>query len=289
VIIAYLTEGMPQQVTVDWELFTDQVQQVPATATDPAGPLPTFLTPDDNVHTWTNYLKNYTPPTVALVAVKDTVNKISIPMGSVTGLFVIIIAMWWLWHRYQRQQAFRIPLITAIVGLIIVVITFPYAQFSFKRPTALLIGLSDDESKLIMHSLMKNVYRSFDFRDESDVYDKLALSVLGDLLEEIYLQNRKSFAVKKAGGAQARVKEIEILEAQAAPLSSAGKGFGLKAKWTAQGSVGHWGHVHTRKNYYDAMVNVQVIDGHWKITGLELLEEKRLDPYAKPDISEDNN
>jgi len=210
-------------------------------------------------------------------------------MGSVTGLFVIIIAMWWLWHRYQRQQAFRIPLITAIVGLIIVVITFPYAQFSFKRPTALLIGLSDDESKLIMHSLMKNVYRSFDFRDESDVYDKLALSVQGDLLEEIYLQNRKSFAVKKAGGAQARVKEIEILEAQAAPMSSEGKGFGLKAKWTAQGSVGHWGHVHTRKNYYDAMVNVQVIDGHWKITGLELLEEKRLDPYAKPDISEENH
>lgn len=26
VIIAYLTKGMPQQVTVDWELFTDQVQ-----------------------------------------------------------------------------------------------------------------------------------------------------------------------------------------------------------------------------------------------------------------------
>jgi len=37
------------------------------------------------------------------------------------------------------------------------------------------------------------------------------------------------------------------------------------------------------------MVKVEVIDGHWKITGLELLEEKRLDPYAKPDISEDNN
>ena len=139
-----------------------------------------------------------------------------------------------------------------------------------------------------MHSLLKNVYRSFDFRDESDVYDKLALSVQGDLLEEIYLQNRKSFAVKKAGGAQARVKEIEILDAGAEPLSSDGKGFGVKAKWTAQGSVGHWGHVHTRKNYYDAMVNVEVIDGYWKITDLELLEEKRLDPYTKPEVSEKN-
>ena len=288
VIIAYLTEGMPQQVTVDWELFTDQVQQVPATATDPAGPLPTFLTPDDNVHTWTNYLKNYTPPTVAQVAVKDTVNKLSIPLGSLFGLILFIMALWWLWYRRQHQQAFRIPLLTAIAGLFIAVITFPYTQLSVNRPTALISGLSNDESKLIMHSLLKNVYRSFDFRDESDVYDKLALSVQGDLLEEIYLQNRKSFAVKKAGGAQARVKEIEILDAGAEPLSSDDKGFGVKAKWTAQGSVGHWGHVHTRKNYYDAMVNVEVIDGYWKITDLELLEEKRLDPYTKPEVSEKN-
>jgi hypothetical protein len=286
VIIAYLTEGMPQQVTVDWELFTGQVQQVPATATDPAGPLPIFLTPDDNVHIWTNFLKNYTPPTVAQIAVKDTVNKISIPIGSVSGLVVVIIALWWIWYRRRHQQAFRIPLFTLIVGLLIVVITFPYAQLSVNRPTALISGLSNDESGLIMHSLMKNVYRSFDFRDESDVYDKLALSVEGDLLEEIYLQNRKSFAVKKAGGAQARVNEIEILEARAEPLSGEGKGFDVKAKWTAQGSVGHWGHVHTRKNYYDALVKVQVIDGNWKITGLELLEEKRLDPYAKPDLSD---
>jgi len=288
VIIAYLTEGMPQHVTVDWELFTDQVQQVPATATDPAGPLPTFLTPDDNVHTWTNYLKNYTPPTVAQVAVKDTVNKLSIPLGSLFGLILFIMALWWLWYRRQHQQPYWIALLTAFAGLVIAVVTFPYTQLSVNRPTALISGLSNDESKLIMHSLLKNVYRSFDFRDESDVYDKLALSVQGDLLEEIYLQNRKSFAVKKAGGAQARVKEIEILDAGAEPLSSDGKGFGVKAKWTAQGSVGHWGHVHTRKNYYDAMVNVEVIDGYWKITDLELLEEKRLDPYTKPEVSEKN-
>jgi len=110
---------------------------------------------------------------------------------------------------------------------VISVTLYPYSQFSVSRPTALISGLSTDESELIMHSLLKNVYRSFDFRDESDVYDKLALSVQGDLLEDIYLQNRKSFAVKKAGGAQARVNEIEIIHAQAKPLSSEGIGFSL--------------------------------------------------------------
>ena len=48
------------------------------------------------------------------------------------------------------------------------------------------------------------------------------------------------------------------------------------------GSVGHWGHVHTRQNVYDAIMTIAVIDGAWKITGLEVLEEKRVDPYAAP-------
>ncbi|UCB56045.1 MAG: hypothetical protein JSW45_05820 [Thiotrichales bacterium] len=280
VILAYLTEGIPQQVTVDWELFTEQVQRVPATATDPAGPLPTYLTPDDNIHTWTNYLKTYTPPTVAQVSVKETVNHLPIPLLSVAGVLLTVMSLWWLWQRRRQQRSYRIPLFTAITGLAVAVIAFPYLNVKFNRPVALVSGLSPDESERVMHSLLKNVYRSFDFRSESDVYDKLALSVQGDLLEEIYLQNRKSFAVKKAGGAQARVQDIEIIQAQAEPTQSQNKGFELQAKWTAQGTVGHWGHIHTRKNYYDALVTVEVIDDHWKITGVELLEEKRLDPFS---------
>lgn len=51
VIITYITDGMPQKVTVEWELFNDQVERVPATATDPAGPLPTFLPHERQAHT----------------------------------------------------------------------------------------------------------------------------------------------------------------------------------------------------------------------------------------------
>ncbi|MEJ2160069.1 MAG: hypothetical protein P8X53_06250 [Chromatiales bacterium] len=54
--------------------------------------------------------------------------------------------------------------------------------------------------------------------------------------------------------------------------------YAIKGNWTAQGTVGHWGHVHTRRNRYDAVVTVEAIDGAWKITGLDVLEEQRLDP-----------
>lgn len=278
VIIAYITEGMPQQVTVDWELFTDQIQKVPATATDPAGPLPTLLTPDDNVHTWTNYLKNYTPPTVARVDLKDTLNKLEFPLISLLcGITVMGLVVWIV---LRRKTGRPVGALLAMVFILVMIggIAYPYVRMEINRPGMMVNNLQDQEANQILNGLLKNVYRSFDFRNESDVYDKLALSVQGDLLADIYLQNRKSFAVKKAGGAQARVKDVEVISVEAEPVPDKSLAFVLNAKWTAQGTVGHWGHIHMRKNYYDAAVTVEAINGTWKITGLELLEEKRVDP-----------
>lgn len=127
---------------------------------------------------------------------------------------------------------------------------------------------------------MKNVYRAFDFRKEDDVYDKLALTVSGDLLADIYLQSRQSLAVQQAGGAQATVQELEIREAIATRRDEGGLGYNVRAQWTALGTVGHWGHTHIRQNLYDAILTIQSIDGVWKITGMEVLEETRIDPNA---------
>lgn len=281
VIIAYIPDGMPQEVKVDWELFTDQIKRVPATATDPAGPLPTYLTAEDNVHLWTNYLKNYVPPTVAQVELRDTVNKMEIPWASIIALFVLLLLAYLIYKHQKYQLSVRSLLIVSSIILMIAIVSFPFARITLNRPVMLVQNLNETESSLILNSLLKNVYRAFDFRQESDVYDKLALSVEGDLLTDIFLQNRKSFAIKKAGGAQARVKEVEVISVDATPDKEKAHSFILNAKWTALGTVGHWGHIHTRKNYYNAAVTVEAVDGNWKITNLELLEEKRIDPYSK--------
>ena len=107
VIIAYITNGMPNQVTVDWELFTDQIQQVPATAVDPAGPFPSFITPDDPVLTWTNFLKNYTIPTVQSVSVSDTVTDLAVPVGTILCFAALVPLGWQIRGRVKRGQSFR--------------------------------------------------------------------------------------------------------------------------------------------------------------------------------------
>jgi hypothetical protein len=113
----------------------------------------------------------------------------------------------------------------------------------------------------------------------------LATSVTGSLLEDIYLQNRKSLVVTQAGGARAKVKEVEILNVDVKRIDDRLLRWLFHAQWTAMGTVGHWGHIHTRKNHYDAKITVEPQDGAWRITDLELLEEKRVDPYAQSDVS----
>jgi len=278
VILTYLTDGLPQEVTVDWELFTDQIDQVPATSTDPAGPLPTFLTPDNNVHTWTNYLKNYQLPTVQTVAVAGSLGEIQIPWATVvSGLLAALMILWTVRCKRQRQ-ATLLPL-TGLVALIITgALTYSSVRVNVARPMLVAGDLPPEQSQALLQVLLKNVYRAFDFRNEDDVYDKLAVSVSGDLLADIYLQNRRSFAVQQAGGAQARIQSVEIQDAVAERLDDRPLAYAIRGNWTAQGTVGHWGHVHTRRNRYDAIVTIAAVDGAWKITDLEILEEQRIDP-----------
>ncbi|RLA05885.1 MAG: hypothetical protein DRQ59_15660 [Gammaproteobacteria bacterium] len=179
--------------------------------------------------------------------------------------------------RSKSGLPLRGPLRISAVLVAAAAVAWPLAKVDLPTGAAGGRGLDKEQSALLAESLLRNVYRAFDFRDEEDVYDKLAVTVAGDLLTDIYLQNRRSFAVKQAGGAQAKIQAVEILEVR--PERSGG-GYLFDATWTAAGSVGHWGHVHFRTNHYHALVTVEPEDGAWKITGMDVLDESRIDPAA---------
>jgi len=282
VILAYITDGMPQEVTVDWALFTDQIQRVPATSTDPAGPLPTYLTPEDKVHTWTNYLKHYELPTVHRTQVAGSLGALRIPVVSLLCLAGFLGAAGWTLSSRRRAKPLRLPLAVAALCLATAAAAYPFARVSVDRPALMAGELDDERAAALLETLLKNVYRAFDFREEEDVYDKLALTVSGDLLTDIYLQNRRSMAIQQAGGAQAKIKEVAVEEARAERVDGEGLTYALHGTWTALGTVGHWGHVHQRKNRYEAVVRVAAEDGAWKIVDLELRDEKRIDQAGQP-------
>jgi len=279
VIMAHVIDGLPQEVTVDWELFTDRVGQVPATAIDPAGPLMSYLTPDDPRHVWTNYLKNYVPPQVVGLEVAGSAGSYRVPMVSAALLLVLAPLAWVAWRGRRRRVVLAVASLLGVAALGLAAVLLPVGRVAVPKPVIAGVTMDDERATALLTGVLENVYRAFDFRDEAAVYDKLALSVEGNLLSDLYLQNRRAFAVRQAGGAQARVKEVAVLAAQA--MSAAGDGPGdlvVHGRWTALGTVGHWGHVHQRQNYYDARVTLADVDGTWKIVDLEVLEEKRVEP-----------
>ena len=134
---------------------------------------------------------------------------------------------------------------------------------------------SDEEGRSVVAGLLENVYRAFDRRDEGLIYDTLSRSAHGDLLADIYLETRRALEIRNQGGARARVTGVEMVGMDREDLAD-GEGFRTECVWNVSGSVGHCGHLHERRNQYEAVLTVQPVEGVWKITGLELLSEKRL-------------
>jgi hypothetical protein len=281
VIITYLTQWIPQEVTNRWDLWSDRIQKVPADAIDPAGPFPSYVTPDDNVLTWTNFLKKYQMPTVAKIEVDESLTTMKMPLATVLCLLALLPLGWQIVKRRKNDGSIGVHMGLAVVLIAGSVVLYPFFKVAVAKPVVLAPQMTDRDAVAVLNSLLKNIYRSFDFREEEDVYDRLATSVSGGLLSEIYLQNRKSLVVTQAGGVRARVKAVEILEVDVNQLDDHPLGRLFHARWTATGTVGHWGHIHMRKNQYEANISVEPVSGAWKITGLELLEEKRIDSYAQ--------
>ncbi len=260
VILAFITEGMPDEVTVDWDLFSDDIQKVPTMATDPAGPFSSFVTVADSRLVWQNFLQNYEAPTIKQVEMARSFR------GWWAGFWVMsVIAIALLWRAVSSRSGVRWSY--AVLSIVIAVWFYPQRDMAVD-------ALAPEEARRVVAGLLQNIYRAFDFRREADVYDKLAISVSGDLLADVYLQNRRSMEIENQGGARARVETVQLLSIVAVKIQSGEQAY--RCVWTASGAVGHWGHVHRRKNRYEAILKVNLVAGAWKLTWMELLDELRV-------------
>ena len=151
----------------------------------------------------------------------------------------------------------------------------PQGNVALALPQSVATSPDREASKRILARLLPNVYRAFEFPTESAAYDRLALSVTGDTLTEIYLEHRRAVTMEERGGARARVEAVEVIDVASVEPGSRG-GFVADAVWTVGGTVTHFGHRHFRQNRYDARVAVVPVDGHWKIRSIEVSDEERL-------------
>ena len=128
VIITYLTQGLPQEVTNQWDLWSDRIQKVPANAIDPAGPFPSYVTPDDNVLTWTNFLKKYQMPTIAKIEVHESLTTMKIPLASALCLIAIVPLGWQIGKRRKNGASIGLHIGLAVVLIAGGVVLYPFLK-----------------------------------------------------------------------------------------------------------------------------------------------------------------
>ncbi len=260
-------DGLPQEAEVTWDLFSEKIQAVPGAATDEAGPMPYTLTPDDNVLRWQNFLQNPTIPTmVGVEAPPRSYTRLLSTVGW-GGVLALAALLGWGGMRFVRERA--VPRAAAAAS---VVHAAASGHSFFARRAA---DVDEARSARIVGTLLHNVYRAFDYREEGVVYDALARSISGDLLTQAYLETKRSLELRNQGGARVKVNDVEVVECRPRP-SGGGIGFVADCRWNVTGSVGHWGHIHQRRNQYTALLTVRAVDGAWRITGMELISEERM-------------
>jgi len=266
IIYVFPTQGLPESVEMEWDLFNEKSPTVPAATVDQAGPLPSILEPDYNILRWDNFLRFPEVPTLVDIEKPPTVQQkfLGWARWPVAALSIFLLAL--LLRSVRSNRANLRPLAATSITVFALTLLLFYTH----RP----VEVNDERLKQLVGDLLHNVYRAFDYRGEDVIYDVLEKSVSGELLTDIYLETQKSLELANQGGARVKVKTTEVSNAEL--MKRNGDILTIASDWNVSGSVGHWGHVHQRTNAYRAILEVSEIDGVWKLTDLEILEEQRL-------------
>ena len=134
--------------------------------------------------------------------------------------------------------------------------------------------LEKKDASPVIEQLLSNIYRAFEFPDESTIYDQLEKSVTGSQLASIYLEQRKRMEAVNRGGARVKILDVSVLGID--ELSTSGEFFLITGKWEVSGKVTHFGHTHERKKQYRAKLKLSAVEKEWKISEIKVIEENRV-------------
>ncbi|MEM7010282.1 MAG: hypothetical protein AAF585_02260 [Verrucomicrobiota bacterium] len=280
IILSYPSANPPRSVKLTWDRFSEFLRRInlAVIAYDETSSTTLGRVGKNNVFEWENSERAVLAPLKEIEAILPPKPMLSLPVLSLCLLLIGALALL-ASQRLGRKQ--RYSVVAAI--WLAAVIGWPFLRWDVPNPFRHDAVIPAEEANGVFARLLRNVYGAYRYREESALYDALAQSTHGDLLADFYLQIRQGLVMQEQGGAVSRVGELKIVDGEPVPLSAAAdlerhpNSFGYRAQWNVTGSVEHWGHIHERTNQYSAVFAVAPIDGAWKITEFEILDETRLE------------
>jgi len=267
ITLIYDIDSFPDSLHFDWLLFGESAEIVETSITDPHGAFTVNLDAENHSIKWESRLSGFQLPAMGPIVIE----RYPLPLVSIILFLWIIVIMLF---QFARKKTVHLKSWMLMV-LVIAFVIYPVVRVKTTIPLMPEWKPSEERTSIIFNDLLSNIYRAFDRRNESDVYDRLEQSVTNDQLTDIYMQNRQSMALENRGGARAKVDDVNIKEVYDIKRDKNG-GYVADARWTVRGSVNHFGHTHYRQNQYRALVSFGVYDESWKISNIEILDTRRL-------------
>ena len=282
VILAYKATAAPRTVKLTWNRFNEFVWAVNTVVFAYDTTTKTTLTRlrKNNVFLWENPGHTRAQPPELVAAVLPPRPTLPIPILAVCCFFMAPAVVLMMKRRGAAVHRRRWAAAGWLLGA---VLTWPLLRWNAPHPWPPPPVLSATKAAAVFNELHANVYRAFEFQEEIAIYDALARSVHGELLRDVYLQIRRGLVMQEQGGAVSRIRDVSIVNGKKESLPKRaraerldGRGFGYQCRWNVAGTVEHWGHIHQRTNQYEAVFTIEPVDDAWKVTKMELLDEKRL-------------
>jgi len=272
VIMSYACEAAPAKVSVTWDMFNSVVRSVDAIIFELDDVRRTqfskFL--ENNTYAWENTESEDEDPIRAVPADFDLPYWENFPWLSLV-LFGGAV-YWFVTGKLEDAKEQRYVVAGALTAAAILFV--PLVNVDLYAPWSRRLDVEETKADDIFEVLHSNLFRAFDYSEESQIYDGLAKSVDGKLLHDLYLQLNESLRIKEQGGAIANITAVNLLDGELRGnenyFSTVEPGFVYRCKWDLVGTIEHWGHIHERTNVYDATFDVQAIDNEWKITSMKL-------------------
>ncbi len=289
IILTYRTpDDSIREMTLTWDRFHSTIRRIQSVIFAYPDQMQRFEfsrfnKAEDNQLEWQCPIELLPVPAEAIDVHAPDQPQLTIPTATIV---LVILSALMLWRpvlnfrlRTDRNGHLTGRIIAAAILLTAAFWMTDVMTVTTAHPWKPLPEVPESEAADVFRRLHQGTYRALDFGSEDRVYDVLAATADGSLLEDLYLQLRQSLEMREQGGAVARVRSVEYIEAEPVPRQQdqpEWPGFRLRAQWIVAGSVEHWGHVHERQNQFDGTFFVEPREGKWKITQMEIADQQQL-------------
>jgi len=267
----FTTNETPDEVEVMWKGWINELKEMPVTVLFGSQSERILVNSITKRIPWMNKGR-LRPSPLAVMPTFDPAEPVHVPLGGAVWIIAGIVFYWWIWHRDYRLPGGGLPYFGVwVFGLLL---SSKLLVIPLQRGESAPLITQKEEAQKIVSPLLRNVYRAFDHRAETRVYDVLARSVDGELLRKLYLETIASLTLDGREGTRVLITDFEATVDKVSPQPESG-GFIAECNWSVLGNVGHWGHSHPRYNGYKANLTVKPVKGEWKLTALEVREVRR--------------